>query len=225
MNIYLFGSEQYTDEINDKLELKDISLYLDGEIIIIKEASELLNIIKSKSNEDVFLIDDNIIKTEDKKKSLFSFFKKEKFLIDEKDIEELASSTIEANSIDEVITKIMEIIDQKRINELDDVTYNDESGVEFMKDTQTDTIEQNIDDSDNYDDLSELSTLDEDSLLDALNDISFDEVQSIDKPLSVEISNNQNTINSNDQIQALTNAFEQLLNNNKTIKLTIEVCN
>lgn len=231
MNIYIFGSQQYRDDIFNELEDKNISFYLEGEVIPIEETSELLDAIKAKQDDDIFLIDDTIVKKDDKKKSLFSLFSKQKFMVEQKDIDELADSTLEANSMAEAVTQILDQVGLKQIEELDlnneQVISTDEK-ITKTKDNivKLDDIEEELESLDNLegslDDFSDLDELDEIALQDALKDFKIEDDIKVNTKDSVAL-----TISSSDkseQIENLTKAFEQLLDSNKKIKLTIEVC-
>jgi beta-glucosidase-like glycosyl hydrolase len=231
VNIYIFGTKQYCDDINMKLDSQDIAIYLKGEITVVSDATELLDIIKNKNNDDIFLIDDEVISKKDRKKSIFSFFNKQKFLIDEKDIEELAKSTLEASSLDDAVHQIFEIIEDKSMKELDDKST--EPTPETLIDTEDkielEVIEQKIEDkikdedmdlveNDSYD---ELSSLDISTLEEAFKDFNSDDIDNIVPRLD----HSKCIIDSNSDITLLTRAFEQLLTHNKKITITLEVSN
>jgi hypothetical protein len=118
MNIYIFGTKQYASDIFDELEKNQITTHLGGQIKVINDADELLDIIKIKSRDDIFLIDDSVIAKENRKNSLFSYFSNKKALIDEKDIDNLVSSTFEVNSFQELTSQILEEINRKAQDEI-----------------------------------------------------------------------------------------------------------
>jgi hypothetical protein len=242
VNIYIFGSKQYTDDINVKLNSQDISIYLKGEIIVVDDANQLLDIIKNKNDDDIFLIDDEVISKKDRKKSIFSFFKKQKFLIDEKDIEQLANSTLEANSLDDAVHQIFEIIEDKSMKDLDDIgEMSEEEHIiedKSLEDLNSiDSISTSLDDIDSIQDA--LDDIEEDEISNEKEEINYDELSQLDlnaledafKDFKIEeldeitpvIDNTKCVINNESDISLLTQAFEQLLKNNKKITITLEV--
>ncbi len=219
MNIYIFGTSKYASDIYDELEKKDVSIYLDGEIKIIEEAQELLDAIKNKSDDDIFLIDDEIISKENRKKSLFSFFSKKKFLIEEKDIEGLTNSILEVDSLQEATTKILEHIDNKSIQELEELPKEKTN----LETTEEEDIEKNVSElyeplevEENTEDLNfdAIDTLNEQDIMDALKGL-----ETMEDPIIAPINKSY----TQDEVTNLVDAFEQLLTKNKKIKITLEV--
>jgi hypothetical protein len=233
MNIYIFGSKQYTNEILDELKKKEIEIYLNGDVNIIEKPDELLETIKHKTDNDIFLIDDTIIKKDNKKKSIFSYFSKNKFLIDEKDIEDIINASfIEATNISDAVSQIMDYIDLKNIEELSTISSKKEEveidNIELStkvfeeKKINTEVLENMEEENKQIDekDFKELDTLDQDTLLDIFKDFSSD----IKSPDIKDVLNKMDITDIDDSlILNIKNSLSQLLKSDKKVKITIEL--
>ena len=245
MNIYIYGSGNFKEELHLILKNSDIKSKLEQNSNIKDLASidELKNEIKNNPN-DIYLIDEDKIFRKNIFNKNIKFLKakdciEEEYLLDygigdisidntqdliEHIIKKIDDSLIDKNIEESIINIVDQAYKEKIPQELE--FYDEINEPLIKKEEQEYNNLDRIDVSKNNDiqgdsvtdEFSQFDNLDEDDVLSALEDINSDII--LDKVSNVSISKDCNVSNINDIAQLIT----QLLNN-KTLEITIKVKN
>ena len=231
MNIYIYGSSKFQE--NMEKVLKKAKLH---NISIVHNIEELENIISEKPN-DIYLIDSNKIVSKNFVTEKLNFLKPKDSIYKEY-LEDVGIDDIYFNSDEALVDYIKDKMNIKNTYDNDNNEYEQTNVVDIGNFSKNENNE--ITKVQNMSDLSQLDDMLEEGVMDALdinNDVSTSNDIVNTKIKTIDLSNNDNVVNSASEddtisnkevhidasnIKEITKMMEQLLQN-KTLELLIKI--